>query len=206
MYHQLACWPNGKALDYGSRDCRFESCHAAKELEAVKKDLNTANTTITQMRTKVWQTESRYQGSLNGVRERDKTIDEMKAEKEAARLDDYNNLDPDYDGAKIMIVSRTCLAKAVDMGKDGGKKAHLYSHGYDYQNQVLQIKKVNPRDRRSAWIITLDSSMKRTLRTSDKFQNLYGKKYLYSDREGYLGAAPLRTNSFGQLFSRLRLP
>ncbi|KAB8077494.1 hypothetical protein BDV29DRAFT_168245 [Aspergillus leporis] len=22
----LACWPNGKALDYGSRDCRFESC------------------------------------------------------------------------------------------------------------------------------------------------------------------------------------
>ncbi|KAE8383185.1 hypothetical protein BDV26DRAFT_160282 [Aspergillus bertholletiae] len=21
-----ACWPNGKALDYGSRDCRFESC------------------------------------------------------------------------------------------------------------------------------------------------------------------------------------
>ena len=24
--YQLACWPNGKALDYGSRDCRFESC------------------------------------------------------------------------------------------------------------------------------------------------------------------------------------
>ncbi len=22
----MACWPNGKALDYGSRDCRFESC------------------------------------------------------------------------------------------------------------------------------------------------------------------------------------
>ena len=26
ILQQLACWPNGKALDYGSRDCRFESC------------------------------------------------------------------------------------------------------------------------------------------------------------------------------------
>ncbi|KAL2793547.1 hypothetical protein BJX66DRAFT_222921 [Aspergillus keveii] len=23
---QLACWPNGKALDYESRDCRFDPC------------------------------------------------------------------------------------------------------------------------------------------------------------------------------------
>jgi hypothetical protein len=26
--HQLGAWPNGKALDYESRDCRFDPCRA----------------------------------------------------------------------------------------------------------------------------------------------------------------------------------
>ncbi|PYI04400.1 hypothetical protein BO78DRAFT_171323 [Aspergillus sclerotiicarbonarius CBS 121057] len=26
FFNNQAGWPNGKALDYGSRDCRFESC------------------------------------------------------------------------------------------------------------------------------------------------------------------------------------